>query len=51
MFSGLGKTRSGVAPALTAHVARHVRDEAEVDKQRDKARTLRAATGKDAGKG
>ena len=40
-FLGLGKRAKGIAPSLQAHVAARLKDEAEVDKQRDKARDVR----------
>jgi len=40
-FSGTVNRRVCVAPSLRAHVAREMRDEAEIDKQRVKAKDLR----------
>ena len=37
-FVGLGRRATGIAPLLQAHVASRLKDEAEVDKQRSKAR-------------
>eukprot|EP00959_Pyramimonas_sp_CCMP1952_P079608 1664391-Pyramimonas_sp.AAC.1 len=56
-FSGYNRRARLVAPALRTHVAKEVRDEAEIDKQTSKAKALRdEATvalkrGKSAGKG
>ena len=38
---GLGKRAKGIAPSLQSHVAARLKDEAEVDKQREKAREVR----------
>ena len=40
-FMGLGKQAKGINPALQAHVAARLKDEAEVEKQRQKAREVR----------
>ena len=40
-FLGLGRKAKGIAPSLSAHVAMRLKDEAEVDKQREKAREIR----------
>ncbi|CAK0897018.1 unnamed protein product, partial [Prorocentrum cordatum] len=40
-FMGLGRRARGIAPALQSHVAARLKDETEVDKQRDKAREAR----------
>ena len=40
-FLGLGKKAKGIAPGLQAHVASRLKDEAEVEKQRQKAREVR----------
>ena len=48
-FWGLGRRAKGVAPALQAHVAFRLKDEAEVDKQRSKAREARKLLAKSGG--
>ncbi len=40
-FMGLGRRAKGIAPLLQAHVAGRLKDEAEIDKQRTKAREAR----------
>ena len=50
-FLGLGKRAKGIAPSLQAHVAQRLKDEAEVDKQRDKAREARKLRAKGAKNG
>ena len=40
-FLGLGKSAKGIAPGLQSHVAQRLKDEAELMKQRDKAREVR----------
>ncbi len=40
-FLGLGRQAKGIAPGLQRHVAQRLKDEAEVDNQRDKAREVR----------
>ena len=47
-FSGIGRAVDGVAPELRAHAARRARDEAEVEKQRQKVRELRGKPDKTA---
>ena len=47
---GLGRHARGIAPALQTHVAARLKDEAEVGKQRDKAREARKLRGKSGGK-
>jgi len=42
-FEGLEKRRFGVAPVLVEHVVKRMKDDAEIEKQRGKARELRAA--------
>ena len=42
-FEGLERRRVGVAPQLQEYVAKKMKDEAEIEKQKDKARGLRAA--------
>ena len=37
-YSGHRRSRFGIAPALSAHVARTMKDETEIDKQRQKAK-------------
>jgi hypothetical protein len=37
-YSGSRRGRHGIAPSLNAHVARVMKDEAEIEKQRSKAR-------------
>ena len=49
-FMGLGRRARGIAPALQSHVAARLKDEAEVDKQRDKAREARKLRQKSGGK-
>eukprot|EP00959_Pyramimonas_sp_CCMP1952_P372401 7798627-Pyramimonas_sp.AAC.1 len=44
-FMGLGRRARGIAPALQRHVAARLKGEAEVDKQRDKAREARKFRG------
>lgn len=41
-FSGMGTATDAVAPELRSYVAKKARDEAELEKQRQKARELRA---------
>ena len=41
-FEGLEKKKFGVAPSLREHVARRMRDDAEIEKQKTKARELRS---------
>ena len=48
-FLGLGRRAKGIAPMLQAHVAGRLKDEAEVDKQRNKAREARKLTAKSKG--
>ena len=43
LFSGMGAEMDPVAPELRSHVAKKARDEAEIEKQRQKARELRKA--------
>ncbi len=45
-FMGLGRRARGIAPGLQSHVAARLKDEAEVDKQREKAREARKLRGK-----
>ena len=40
-FSGLETSRNGVAPVLSQYIARRLRDDAEVSKQRSKAKEAR----------
>ena len=37
-YSGSRRGRHGIAPSLSAHVARVMKDESEIEKQRSKAR-------------
>ena len=37
-YNGSRKGRHGIAPMLSAHVAKMMKDESEIDKQRSKAR-------------
>jgi hypothetical protein len=37
-YSGQRRGKTGIAPALSAHVARTMKDESEIDKQRNNAR-------------
>ena len=50
-FLGLGKRAKGIAPSLSAHVASRLKDEAEVEKQRVKAREVRQSANKGGNKG
>jgi len=50
-FTGLGERGGGVAPALRAYVAKEVREDAEIDRQRAKARSLREEGGQRSGGG
>lgn len=50
-YSGLASSADGVSPELRAYVARRARDDAEVEKQRQKARELRGTGGGGAPKG
>ena len=47
-YSGSRRERQGIAPMLSAHVARTMKDESEIDKQRNKAREARGKGGKGA---
>ena len=49
-FLGLGKRAKGIAPMLQQHVAQKLKDEAEIQKQRGKAREVRKLKGKKDGK-
>ena len=40
-YMGLGKRSKGIAPSLQSHVAARLKEEAEVEKQRQKAREVR----------
>jgi hypothetical protein len=40
-YEGIEKKRFGIAPALSEHVSRKMRDDAEIEKQKNKARELR----------
>jgi hypothetical protein len=40
-FMGLGRRAKGIAPSLQSHVAARLKDEAEIEKQRAKARDVR----------
>ena len=42
-FEGLEKRRFGIAPVMMEYVARKMKDEAEIEKQKSKARELRSA--------
>ena len=50
-FMGLGRRARGIAPGLQSHVAARLKDEAEVDKQREKARESRKLRDKGSGGG
>ncbi len=41
-YEGLEKRRFGIAPAMTEHVARRMKEEADIEKQRNKAREARS---------
>ena len=45
-FEGLEKKKFGIAPVSQEHVARKLRDESEIEKQRSKARGLRTTPAK-----
>ena len=47
-YSGSRRGRQGIAPMLSAHVARSMKDESEIDKQRNKARDAHGKGGKHA---
>ena len=51
LFSGMGAEMDPVAPELRSHVAKKARDEAEIEKQRQKARELRKAPPPNRGSG
>jgi hypothetical protein len=40
-YEGIEKKRFGIAPSLSEHVSRKMRDDAEIEKQKNKARELR----------
>jgi hypothetical protein len=42
-FLGLGRRAKGIAPNLSEHVAGQLKAEAEIDKQRQKAREVKKA--------
>ena len=44
-YSGSRRGRHGIAPMLSAHVAKIMKDEREIDKQRSKARDARHQKG------
>ena len=44
-YSGNRRGRHGIAPMLSAHVARTMKDESEIDKQRNKARDVHGKGG------
>ena len=44
LWSGHQQRTAGIAPALTAHVAVRTKEKAEIEKQRQKAQDVRAAT-------
>ena len=46
-FMGLSKRAKGISPGLQSHVAARLKEEAEVDKQRDKAREVQKLRAKD----
>ena len=50
-YSGNRRGRHGIAPLLSAHVARTMKDESEIDKQRNKARNAHGKGGDRPGKG
>eukprot|EP00971_Amphidinium_carterae_P351824 6492296-Amphidinium_carterae.1 len=53
-FLGLGKRARGIAPELQSHVAKELKAEAEISRQKDKAKEIRDKTktpGKAGGKG
>ena len=50
-YSGNRRVRYGIAPMLSAHVVRTMKDESEIDKQRNKARDVHGKGGDRPGKG
>jgi hypothetical protein len=46
LFGGLEETRYGVMRELSSHIARRLKDEAEIEKQRSKVRELKGADNK-----
>lgn len=45
VLEGLEKRKFGIAPELNEHVARRMKDEAEIERQRHKAQELKGPAG------